>query len=90
MGIVYLAVDRELRRTVALKILSKERAKNPILVKRFRAEGQTAAHLQHPGIIHVYESGEIDGLLYLALTLVSNLAIGRIERYARRGMPDLT
>ena len=30
------------------------------------------------------------GLLYLALTLVSNLVIGRIERYARRGMPELT
>ena len=84
MGIVYLAVDRELRRTVALKILSKERAKNPILVKRFRAEGQTAAHLQHPGIIHVYESGEIDGLLYLALEYVDGIDL--LEWLRKRGV----
>lgn len=70
MGKVYLGVDRDLKRTVALKLLSKEKAENPILVKRFKAEGQAAANLNHENIVRVFDSGEQDGQLYLALEYV--------------------
>jgi serine/threonine-protein kinase len=83
MGTVYLAHDRDLRRTVALKVLQKERAENPLLVKRFKAEGQAGAHLQHPHIIGVYESGEIDGYLYLALEYVDGIDL--LEWIRKRG-----
>ncbi|MCA9080475.1 MAG: serine/threonine protein kinase, partial [Planctomycetaceae bacterium] len=84
MGTVYLATDRDLRRTVALKILAKDKAENPLLVKRFKAEGQAAAHLQHPNIIHVYESGEIEGYLYLALEYVEGIDL--LEWQRKRGV----
>ena len=46
MGTVYLAFDTQLKRTVALKVLPKERAANPTLVKRFQSEAQAAAQAQ--------------------------------------------
>jgi serine/threonine-protein kinase len=70
MGSVFLAFDRELKRTVALKVLPKEKAQNAVLVKRFKAEAQAAAHLRHENIVAVYDAGEADGYLYIALEYV--------------------
>lgn len=73
MGSVYLATDTELNRVVALKILPKEKASNPTLVKRFKAEAQAVAQLKHENIVTVYEAGEIDGFLYIALEYVEGI-----------------
>lgn len=70
MGTVYLAFDAELKRTIALKVLPREKAHNPTLVKRFKAEAQAAAHLKHDHIVTVYEAGKIDDYLYIALEYV--------------------
>lgn len=70
MGTVYLAIDQNQKRTVAIKVLPPEKANDPVLVKRFRAEGQTGAHMEHPNIVSVYESGEISGHLYIAMEYV--------------------
>ncbi|RLS51655.1 MAG: serine/threonine protein kinase [Planctomycetota bacterium] len=70
MGTVYLAIDQNQKRTVAIKVLPPEKASDPVLVKRFRAEGQTGAHMEHPNIVSVYESGEISGHLYIAMEYV--------------------
>ncbi|MCH7989449.1 MAG: serine/threonine protein kinase, partial [Planctomycetes bacterium] len=70
MGTVYLATDTETKRSVALKILSKKKAENPALVKRFKAEAAAAASLKHDHITAVYDAGEIDGFLYIALEYV--------------------
>ncbi|HID24623.1 MAG TPA: serine/threonine protein kinase, partial [Planctomycetaceae bacterium] len=75
MGAVYLAKDIELKRTVALKVLPKERAQNPILVKRFRSEARTAAQLKHDNIATIYEAGEADGYLYIALEYVDGIDV---------------
>ncbi|WP_437224749.1 serine/threonine protein kinase [Planctomicrobium sp. SH661] len=83
MGIVYLATDSELKRTVALKVLSQDRANNPILVRRFKSEGQAAALLQHKNIVSVYEAGEADGYLFLALEFVDGIDL--LEWVNRRG-----
>ncbi|MDA0835334.1 MAG: serine/threonine-protein kinase [Planctomycetota bacterium] len=84
MGAVYLAVDVELNRTVALKILPREKAQNPTLVKRFKAEGQAAALLRHENIVTVYEAGEADGYLYLALEYVEGTDVHNLV--AKRGV----
>lgn len=73
MGAVYLAVDQQLKRTVALKVLPKDKASNQVLVRRFKAEGQAGAQMEHPNIVSVYESGEIDGYLYLAMEFVEGI-----------------
>lgn len=80
MGTVFLAVDTELQRTVALKVLPRERAANPQLVRRFKSEGQAAARLEHENIVKVFEAGEIDGHLYLALEYVDGSDVQEIIR----------
>ncbi len=84
MGAVYLAVDQQLKRTVALKVLPKDKASNLVLVRRFKAEGQAGAQMEHPNIVAVYESGEIDGYLYLAMEFVEGL--DAFELLRKRGV----
>src|SRR5580692_858133 len=70
MGTVYLAIDSQLKRTVALKVLPKDRTENDTLVRRFEAEAQAAAQLKHENIVTVYDAGRIEGHLYIALEYV--------------------
>ena len=70
MGTVFLATDTQLRRQVALKVLAKEKAENPTLVKRFKAEAQAAAALKHDNIVAIHDAGEADGYLYIALEYI--------------------
>lgn len=73
MGAVFLAIDTRLKRNVALKILPKEKAENPTLVRRFKAEAQNAAQLKHENIVDIYETGEADGFLYIALEFIDGI-----------------
>jgi len=84
MGTVFLARDSELKRTVALKVLPQDKAANPTLVRRFRAEAQAAAQLRHPNIVAVYDSGEADGYLYIAMEFVDGRDL--FEMVALRGV----
>lgn len=78
MGSVYLAKDTELGRLVALKVLPKEKAENPRLVKRFKAEARAAAQLEHDNIVRIYESGEDQGYLFIALEYVDGVDVLRL------------
>ncbi|MHC4875762.1 MAG: serine/threonine protein kinase [Planctomycetota bacterium] len=84
MGAVYRATDDQLKRTVALKVLPKDKAKNPTLVKRFQSEAQAAANLRHPNIIGVYDAGESDGYLYIAMEYVEGVDVS--DLVARKGV----
>ncbi len=87
MGTVYLAVDSNLRRTVALKVLHKERASNETLVRRFESEATASAQLKHENIVTVYDAGQIDGHLFIALEFVDGTDIH--ELVAKRGAVPL-
>lgn len=76
MGAVYRARDDQLKRMVALKVLPRDKAENPTLVKRFQSEAQAAANLKHPNIIGVYDAGEVDGYLYIAMEFVKGIDVG--------------
>jgi WD40 repeat protein len=65
-GIVYLAHDPQLRRTVALKIPRSHVLADPQARVRFRREALAAAGLDHPNLVSVYEAGEADGTCYIA------------------------
>ena len=71
MGAVYEAVQRDLQRRVAIKLLSPALAETPGLAVRFRYESRLMASLQHPGIVQVYEAGETaEGNLYYVMEYV--------------------
>ncbi len=67
MGAVYLAEQPSVKRTVALKVLHREYAENPSIVRRFHQEAMAASRLNHPNTISVYDFGQSDGLLYIAM-----------------------
>ncbi|MBE2319395.1 serine/threonine protein kinase [Solirubrobacter sp. CPCC 204708] len=75
MGVVYTATQLSLNRTVALKFLADVLTSDQDFRERFRREGLIQAALDHPNIVPVYEAGEVDEGLFLAMRLVrgSNL-----------------
>ncbi|MBC2905698.1 serine/threonine-protein kinase [Streptomyces cupreus] len=71
MAVVYRARDLRLDRTVALKLLAPELARNDTFRRRFTHESRAAAAIDHPHIVPVFEAGETDGLLYIAMRYVA-------------------
>ena len=72
MAVVYLAEDIRLGRKVALKILAMELAEDDAFRERFLRESRTAASIDHPNVIPIYDAGETDGLLYIAMRHVQD------------------
>ena len=76
MAMVYRARQRSLGgRQVALKVLGPERIDDESFRERFRREGEHAARLDHPHIVPVYDAGEADGRLYLAMRLIEGATL---------------
>jgi serine/threonine-protein kinase len=70
MGVVYKARDSVLDRTVAVKVMNDAIARQDELRTRFLREAQAAASLQHPNVVSIYDLGEVDGHLYIAMEFV--------------------
>src|SRR3954470_16376290 len=70
MGVVYLGAHTENGAPVAVKLLTPELARQPGFRERFVRESQYASSLNHPNVIEVYDAGEQDGVLYIAMQLV--------------------
>ena len=70
MGIVWKAYDTVLRRYVALKLLSAHFRKTKEMQERFLREARAAGAIQHPNIVTVYDLGEAEGQLFIAMELV--------------------
>jgi hypothetical protein len=70
MGVVYEATQLSLNRTVALKLLAANLGDDPAFRERFRREGLLQAQIDHPNIVTVYEAGDADEGLFLAMRLV--------------------
>jgi protein kinase-like protein len=79
-GVVYRATQVRLARAVALKIVFPQLAADDGFRERFRREGRSAASLEHPNVIPVYEAGEADGLAYLAIKYVEGPSLDRLLR----------
>ena len=67
MADVYRAEDTHLGREVALKVLHRRFAQDQEFVERFRREAKSAAGLQHPHVVGVFDRGEHDGTYYIAM-----------------------
>ncbi|HXY69519.1 MAG TPA: serine/threonine-protein kinase [Gemmatimonadales bacterium] len=88
MGVVYRALDPLLNRYVAVKVMSHGIATDQELRDRFLREARAAGSLQHPNIITIYDFGETDGSLYIAMEYVEGSDLSEIM--ARRDPLPLT
>ena len=80
MGVVYAARDERLERTVAVKTLSSV-GRDDTARKRFWREARAAASVNHPNICHIYEIGEDEGELFIAMELLEGEALSeRLQR----------
>jgi serine/threonine-protein kinase len=87
MGEVYLAHQKSLDRPVAIKILKPELVSNPTHRARFESEAWSAARLNHPNIVHIYNVGTDHDLHYIVMEYVQGTNLR--EYLARKGTPDL-
>ncbi|MFW6303667.1 MAG: serine/threonine protein kinase, partial [Candidatus Sumerlaeota bacterium] len=76
MGRVFYAIDTELERPVALKIIHPHLSEDETIIARFRQEAKSAARLSHPGIVHIYEFGrEETGPPYFVMEYVEGVTL---------------
>ena len=78
MAEVFVARDRLLDRPVAVKVLFAEYAKDPLFVERFRREAMSAASLNHPNIVAVFDWGQVDSTYYIAMEYVQGRTLADI------------
>src|SRR5207247_2029520 len=78
MGRVYLAEDTRLGRKVALKLLDPELADDERFRDRFTRESRLAASIDHPNVIPIYEAGEHEGTLFIAMRYVEGTDLARL------------
>ncbi len=90
MGAVYRAIQRSLERTVAIKVLPTallaEHEGN--FTARFEQEALTMARLRHPGIVGVFETGEVEGLRYIVMEYVDGTDVSRMLHATGRLPPE--
>jgi len=80
MADVYCAEDQQLGRKVALKLLHHRFAEDAEFVERFRREASSAASLQHPNVVSVYDRGQWDGTSYIAMEYLPGRSLKDVIR----------
>jgi beta-lactam-binding protein with PASTA domain/predicted Ser/Thr protein kinase len=88
MADVYCAEDLQLGRRVALKLLYRRFAEDEEFVERFRREASSAAGLQHPNVVAVFDRGEFDGTYYIAMEFLEGRSLKQIVRQDGALDPD--
>jgi serine/threonine protein kinase len=80
-GPVYKARQRSLDRDVAIRLVPRETSADPVFRRSFQAMAKSMANLAHPGVIRVYDSGELEGQLFMVMEFVP----GKSLRHSARG-----
>lgn len=80
MASVYLALDTRLDRDVALKVMRHDLAQDEAFVSRFKREARSAARLSHPNVVSVFDQGEDDGHMFLAMEYVPGQTLREVMK----------
>jgi streptogramin lyase len=80
MGVVYRAYDLRLKRPVALKFVAPGLTRDERFRQRFARESELVMSLEHPNVVPIYDAGDVDGRLYLAMRLVDGTDLGSLLR----------
>src|SRR5262249_46577174 len=88
MGVVYRAVQLDLDRPVALKLIADDLAEDPSFRERFVRESRLAASIDHQNVIPIYYTGEFEGALYLAMRYVEGSDVRTLVRAVGRLEPE--
>ncbi len=83
MGVVYRAEDPKLSREVALKVVAEHLAEDDQFRARFAQEAKAAARVEHPGVVAIYQTGEENGVPFLAMRLIRGRELSQV--LAERG-----
>jgi beta-lactam-binding protein with PASTA domain/tRNA A-37 threonylcarbamoyl transferase component Bud32 len=88
MADVYCAEDQQLGRRIALKLLYRHFAEDEQFVERFRREASSAAGLQHPNIVGIYDRGEWNGTYYIAMEFIEGRTLKDVIRERGPAPPE--
>jgi eukaryotic-like serine/threonine-protein kinase len=88
MAQVYRAIDLQLDRPVALKVLFPELSVDKTFVERFRREAQAAANLSHPNIVPVFDWGEDDGVYFIVMEYIDGRSLSAVLRDPQKLAPN--
>src|SRR5436190_7058324 len=88
-AVVYRGWDRDLRRSVAIKVLNEFVGMSEVARQRFRREAQAAANLTHPNIVQVYDVGEEQGRLFLVMELVEGRPVAQLLQRGGAGEREI-
>jgi len=80
MGVVYRAYDLRLKRPVALKLVAPPLARDERFRERFARESELVMSLEHPNVVPIYDAGDVDGRVYLAMRLVDGIDLRSLLR----------
>jgi serine/threonine protein kinase len=90
MGVVFRAEHLHLGRVIALKVLTADLAHNRRFRERFIHEARTAARLDHPSIVPVFDAGQAEHLLYIAMKYIDGVDLGHVVDADGRLSPQRT
>ncbi len=88
MGVVYEAVDANLDRAVALKVLPADVSSSAVRNQRFIQEAKAASALNHPNIVTIYEIASVDGIAYIAMELIRGRTLDQLLSSGRASLAD--
>ena len=90
MAMVYLAYQSDMDRLVALKVLFDHIAQDSVAVERFKREARVIASLEHPNIVPIYDFGQENEVLYLAMRYIRGGTVQDVMAKGRLPVPDIS
>lgn len=89
MGMVFMAHDERLERHVALKVIRADLFDNEKMRQRFEREARSVASIDHPGVISIFDSGELeDGSLFIVMEWLDGVDLAHVLDHCGAGRPD--